>query len=141
MEERKRLGVVVMKETIGYYGNHQRVYMTMQHEFCFFACWRESSQHAASDYDETFSTTYLSVKHFALGAQAITLGDQAINLLASLENTLNGLVKHNLGLIELLLDLHDAVGGVRVLILDNVFLELGEGQLGIRGCKGRTRVA
>ena len=115
--------------------------MTMQHEFCFFACLGKQSQHAASDDSEAFPTTYLSVKHFALGAQAITLGDQAINLLAPLKNTLNSLVKHNLGLIEFLLDLHDAVGGVRVLVLDNVLLELGEGQLCIRVCKGRARVS
>lgn len=42
-------------------------------------------------------------------------------------------MQHNLGLIELLLNLHDAVGLLRVLVLGEVLAELGEGQLGLAG--------
>lgn len=71
--------------------------------------------------------TYLGVEHLALSTQAVTLRDQAVNLLASLQDALDGLVEDNLGLVQLLLDLHDAVGGVGVLVLDNVLLELRKG--------------
>lgn len=69
-----------------------------------------------------------TVKHFALSAQPIALGHQIINLLSSLQHALNRLVQHNLGLVQLLLDLHDAVGLLRVLVLGEVVRQLGEGQ-------------
>lgn len=81
-----------------------------------------------------------TVKHLALRAQAIALRHQVVNLLASLQHALDGLVQHDLRLIELLLDLHDAVCLMRVLILHDVILERGECQRGRRGRKGGTRV-
>lgn len=71
---------------------------------------------------------YHTIKHFALSAQTITLRHQIVNLLSSLQHTLNRLVQHNLSLVKLLLDLHDAVGLLRVLVLFEVVLQLGEGQ-------------
>lgn len=88
-----------------------------------------------------YHKTYLGIKHLALSAETITLGNQTINLLAPLQHALDGLVQHNLGLVELLLDLHDAVCGVRVLVFGNVLLELGEGQLGVGVGEGGARVA
>lgn len=37
-------------------------------------------------------------------------------------------MQYNLGLVEFLLDLHDAVGLPRILVLDNVLIELGQHQ-------------
>lgn len=70
-----------------------------------------------------------TVEHFALGTQAITLGDKIVDLLSALQDTLNRLVQHNLGLVELFLDLHDAVGLLGILILGQVFLELRHAEL------------
>lgn len=67
--------------------------------------------------------TYLLVKHFALCVQPIALLDQRINLLPPLQNTFNRLMQHNFGLIQFLLNLHDAVCLMRVLVFDNIFLE------------------
>lgn len=83
---------------------------------------------------------YLCVEHLALGAQAIALLHEAVELLSSLQHALNGLVQHDLGLIQFLLDLHDAVGLLRVLVLDNVFLELGVRARGIGGGEDIARV-
>lgn len=47
-------------------------------------------------------------------------------VITSFENALNSLVQDNLGLIELSLDFHDAVGGLRVLILGQIFFERWE---------------
>lgn len=69
-----------------------------------------------------------TVEHFALSAQTIALRHQIINLLSSLQHALDGLVQHNLGLVQLLLDLHDAVGLLGVLVLGEVVRQLGEGQ-------------
>lgn len=78
-----------------------------------------------------------TVKHLALGAQAVALGHEVVNLLAALQDALDGLVQDNLGLVELLLDLHDAVGLLRVLVLGEVVAQLGHGQLGLaRGPRG-----
>lgn len=71
----------------------------------------------------------LTVKHLALRAEAVTLGDQIINLLTALQDALNGLVQDDLGLVELLLDLEDGVGLLGVLVLCEVLLELGQGEL------------
>lgn len=88
-------------------------------------------------------SAYLGIEHFALSGQSITLLHQGVDLFATLQNTLdlnlvsilNGiravatyrLVQNNLRLIKLLLDLHNAVGLARVLVLDNVVLELRQG--------------
>lgn len=82
----------------------------------------------------------LTVEHLALGAQAVTLGDEVVNLFATLQDALDGFVQHNLGLVELLLDLHDAVGLPGVLILGEVVLELGHDQGGLAGGPRRARV-
>ncbi|KAK1256283.1 hypothetical protein MKX07_008542 [Trichoderma sp. CBMAI-0711] len=55
-------------------------------------------------------------------------------------DALNRLVQHNLGLVELLLDLHDAVGLLGVLVLGEVVPELGEGQDGLAGGPRGARV-
>jgi hypothetical protein len=72
--------------------------------------------------------TYLGVEHLALCAQSVALRYQVIDLLASLQHTLNRLVQNNLSLIELLLNLHDAVCLLRVLVFLDVVLELWEGK-------------
>lgn len=58
-----------------------------------------------------------TIKHLALVAQAVTLGDEVVDFLAALEDGLDGLVQGDLGLVELALNLQDAVGLVRVLVL------------------------
>jgi hypothetical protein len=73
----------------------------------------------------------LGVEHLALRAQPITLSHQVINLLTALQHTLNSLVQHDLGLIQLLLDLDDAVRLRRVLVLGDVLFQLGEGERGL----------
>ena len=40
-------------------------------------------------------------------------------------------MQHDLRLIELLLDLHDAIGLLRILVLRDVLLELREADLGV----------
>lgn len=67
--------------------------------------------------------THLLIKHLTLRTQPITLLHQTINLLPPLQHTLNSLMQHNLRLIQLLLDLHDAVRLLRILILDDIFLQ------------------
>ena len=50
-------------------------------------------------------------------------------------------MQHDLGLVQLLLDLHDAVRLLRVLVFDYVFFELREGEgRRVGGCEGRARV-
>lgn len=88
------------------------MFMTYQHEFCFFAC--SGLKSASASYFGRVGEE-LTVKHFGLRTQSITLLDQVINLLASLQHALDSLVEHNLGLVQLLLDLEDVVGLVRVL--------------------------
>lgn len=58
----------------------------------------------------------LTVKHLGLRTQSVTLLDQIVDLLASLQHTLDRLVENNLGLVQLLLDLQDVVGLMRVLV-------------------------
>lgn len=122
-------------------------YINTQQEFCFFACsvWdtlatspRDKKKRAEKVKTQSSSKKRKekkakgrgshTVKHFALSAQPIALGHQIINLLSSLQHALNRLVQHNLGLVQLLLDLHDAVGLLRVLVLGEVVRQLGEGQ-------------
>lgn len=105
--------------------------MRTQHEFCFFACSKNKvSQHYVSSLGRC-SKWRLSrtVEHLALGAETVTLCHQVVNLLASLQYTLDGLVQNNLGLVELLLDLHDAIGLLGILVLGQVVLELGHDEL------------
>lgn len=88
------------------------MFMTYQHEFCFFAC--SGSKSASASYFGRVGEE-LTVKHLGLGTQSVTLLDQIVDLLASLQHTLDSLVEHNLGLVQLLLDLQDVVGLVWVL--------------------------
>lgn len=81
-----------------------------------------------------------TVKHLALVAQPITLGHKVVNLLPALQDAFDGLVQDNLGLVELLLDLEDAVGLLRVLVLLEVLLQLGHGDGGRSRGPGRPRV-
>lgn len=78
----------------------------------------------------------LRVEHLTLSTQPVALRDQIVNLLASLQHTLDGLVQDDLGLVELLLDLDDAVGLRRVLVLSDVVLEFGEGERGVALAEG-----
>ena len=64
----------------------------------------------------------LTIKHLALRTKPITLRDQIINLLSSLQYALNCLMQYNLRLVQLLLDLHDAISLMRILVLDYVIL-------------------
>jgi hypothetical protein len=74
-------------------------------------------------------STNLLVKHLALRAQSVALGHQAVNLLPALQHALDRLLHQDLGLVELLLDLHDTVGVLGVLVLCEVVLELGPADL------------
>ena len=67
------------------------------------------------------------IEGFALGTQVGALSYQVIDLLSALQHTLDGLVQHNLGLVHLLLDLHDAICLGRVLASVEVFPEAGKG--------------
>ncbi|KAM3084190.1 hypothetical protein ACMFMF_001547 [Clarireedia jacksonii] len=82
----------------------------------------------------------LTIKHLALRAQTITLGYQLINFLPSLQNTLDSLMQHDLGLIQLLLNLHDTVRLLGVLIFCNIIIEWWEGDSWVRGSPFRLRV-
>lgn len=72
----------------------------------------------------------LCIEHLTLGAQAVTLGHKIVNLLTPLQDALDGLVQDDLCFIKLLLDLDDAVGLCRVLVLGDVLLKLREAHLG-----------
>jgi hypothetical protein len=102
---------------------------------------RSSCQHLSRSHNHTARVLLLRlrIKHLALRAQPVALGHQAVNLLPALQHALNRLVQHNLRLVQLLLDLHDAVRLLRVLVLGDVLLQLREGQLG-RGGKGGPRI-
>lgn len=73
----------------------------------------------------------LTIKHLALRTQPIALRYQIINLLSSLQHTLNSLVQHDLGLIKFLLNLHDAVCLLRVLIFHNIVFQFWEHECGV----------
>jgi hypothetical protein len=49
-------------------------------------------------------------------------------------------VQHNLCLIQFLLNLHDAVRLLRILVLYDVVFQLGERQCGVRICKRGSRI-
>lgn len=104
-------------------------HMMTQHEFCFLACGRYGQRFEYRSEVDRFRTAaaYLCIKHLALCAQPVALSDQDVDLFSPLQHALDGLMQHNLGLVELLLDFHDAVRLGRVLVLDNVFLQLGKG--------------
>lgn len=70
-------------------------------------------------------STYLSIEHLALGAQTIALRHQVVDLLSAREHALDSVVQHDLGLIQLFLNLHNAVNLSRVLVLCDILLELG----------------
>jgi hypothetical protein len=81
----------------------------------------------------------LCVEHFARRTKLITLLNQVVDLLSSLQNAFDGLVQDNLGLVQLLLDLHNTVCLLWVLVLDNVVLQLGVGHVGRIGRVGESR--
>lgn len=88
--------------------------------------------------NQTKAMTYLRVEHLALSAQPVTLRHQGVNLLAPLQHALNCLMQHNFGLVQLLLNLHDAIRLLRILIFDNVVFQLRVRELvvGIRAGEG-----
>lgn len=55
------------------------------------------------------------IECLALCAQIGALSYQVIDLLSPLQHALDGLVQHDLGLVQFLLDLHDAVRLARIL--------------------------
>ena len=70
--------------------------------------------------------------------QLTTLPRQCLQLLAPIQHLLNRLMQHHLRLIQLLLDLHQTIRILRVLVLGDVFLEFGEDDrvLGGEGAEG-----
>lgn len=79
--------------------------------------------------------THLGVEHLALRTEPLTLLDQVVNLLPPLQDALNRVVQHDLGLVELLLNLHSAVGILGVLVSLYVVLELRKRHLGALFCE------
>lgn len=74
-------------------------------------------------------------KDFGRLRQSLRLVDKSVQSLSSGKDRLDGLVEHDLGLVELLLHSHDSVGLVGILVSLNVIIELGHAQLG-RGFHG-----
>lgn len=71
---------------------------------------------------------------------SVYLINQIVNLLSTLQDALDSLVENNLGLIQLLLNLHDTVHLVWVLVRRDVCLQGGEGdRLGGGACVGVER--
>ena len=64
-----------------------------------------------------------------------------VNLLASLQHCVNGLVECNLGLVKFLLNLQDRVSLRRILILVEITLEFGHGDGRRAGSPGRAGVS
>jgi len=130
------------------------LYMIMQQEFCFFACAASSrvshchtSMHEIEflpdwcmDRKHGLGNGPLTIEHLTLRTQPITLRHQIINLLASLQHTLDSLMQHDLRLIKLLLNLHNTICLRRVLILHDVILEFWEGERRCRIRPGRAWV-
>jgi hypothetical protein len=83
--------------------------------------------------------SHLRVEQFALGAQAIALGDQIVNLLAALHDALDSLLHDDFCLIQLLLDLHKAVRLFWVLVLLDVILQFWH--LHLRAALGEVGVS
>lgn len=117
--------------------------MSTQHEFCFFACSVPQSvsttqnrvrgmHHSVNCAAEATVIRKrkgrLTVEHLALGTQAVTFGDKIVNLFPALQHAFNSLVKDDLSLFQLLLDLQDAIGLLRILILRQVVLQFWKGQ-------------
>ena len=102
-------------------------YMTTQQEFCCFACSIKSNVNPT--YNTAFSemNETLTIKHFRLSTEPVTLLDQAINFFPSFQHALNRLMQHDLRLVQFFLDLHYAVCLLRILIFLEVFLELWKG--------------
>lgn len=84
--------------------------------------------HLSAKHPKQGGTGILTIEHLTLRTQSITLGHQIINLLSPLQHTLNSLVQHDLCLIQLLLDLHDTVRLLRVLVFHNVVLQFGKAE-------------
>lgn len=82
----------------------------------------------------------LTIKHLTLRTQPITLRHQIINLLPSLQHTLNRLMQHNLCLIQLLLNLHNTIRLLRILVLHDIILQLREIQCRVRVREGGAGV-
>lgn len=132
--------------------------MRTQHEFCFRACSTvllapirtcATKRGTLARINKVWDTRRIrcqgkgdkhTVKHLALCTQAIALGDKVVDLLTTLQHTLDGLMQGNLGLIELHLDFEDAVGLVRVLVLGQVVLELRDVESWVAGYPGRLGV-
>ena len=90
-----------------------------QQLFCFFAWATRISATAVSR-----GIGILTVEHLTLRTQSIALSHQVVNLLPSLQHTLNRLVQHNLSLVQFLLDLHNAIRLLRILVFHNIILQL-----------------
>lgn len=66
----------------------------------------------------------LLIKHLTLSTQPITLRHEAVDLLPPLQHTFDGLVQHNLRLVQLPLYLHNRIRLVGILVFRNVLLQL-----------------
>ncbi len=80
---------------------------------------------------------WLTVEHLALVAEAVALGDEVVDLLATLQHAFDSLVQDDFSFVQLLLDLHNAVGLMRVLVLGEVFLQLRHRDAVVAGRKPR----
>lgn len=118
-------------------------YMITQHEFCCLAYQLQSAPPPPSPTAKPLKEkkTYLLIKHLTLRTQPIALLHQTINLLPALQHALNRLMQHNLRLVQLLLDLHDAVRLLRILVLDDVIPQGGEIERRGARYEGGARVA
>lgn len=75
----------------------------------------------------------LLVKGLGRVGEGLGLVDKRVELLPPLEHVFDRLLENDLGLVELLLHLHEGVGLVRVLVLGEVAGELGEDRGSGRG--------
>lgn len=72
--------------------------------------------------------TFLLVEEFALTGQPIALSHQTIDLLSPLEHAFDRLMEYNLSLVQLLLNLHNTIRLLWILIFCDILFELWEGQ-------------
>lgn len=118
-------------------------YMIIQHEFwsfaysqrCDISAWLPTYKVRRNSITEFSRSTYLLIEHLRLPTQIITLRHQRIDLLSPLQHALDRLMQDNLRLVQLLLDLHDTVRLLRVLVFHNVFFE-GREREGLRVRRG-----
>lgn len=85
--------------------------------------------------------TFLLIEEFTLARQSIALRHETINLFSPLKHALDRLMQYYFGLIQLLLNLHNTIRLLRILVFHNVIFELWEGQGGVRVREGSARIS